>query len=299
MKRQQRGRTVVVGVDGSECALRAVRWAAEEAVRRHVPLRVVTAFEWTHDHPMGEIGLGRSYRDIMLDESRRFLREAAAVAERAVEGLEVEQQLIVGFPIPVLTAESRTAQLVVIGHRGLGGVTGLLLGSVGTALVAQAASAVVVVRGDDEEPDPSAPVVVGVDGSPLSDAALAFAYEAGSARRVPLLVVHTWWDVFVDPAAIPRMLDWDAIESDERRVLAERLAGWSEKYPDVAVERIVQRRRPADVLIEQSRRAQLVVVGSRGRGGFTGMLLGSVSHAVLHRAHCPVAVVRSDVDRAD
>jgi nucleotide-binding universal stress UspA family protein len=184
----------------------------------------------------------------------------------------------------------------VIGDRGLGGVTGLLVGSVATALAAHAESPVVVVRanGIDELPDPSAPIVVGVDGSPVSEAALAFAYEAAAARGVPLVAVHTWWDVFVDPAVAP-LLDWDAIASDERQVLAERLAGWSEKYPDVSVQPVILRDRPAHALVEQSRRAQLVVIGSRGRGGFTGLLLGLVSHAVLHRAPCPVAIIRPDV----
>jgi nucleotide-binding universal stress UspA family protein len=294
---QQRGRTVVVGIDGSESALRAVRWAAAEAARRRVPLRVVTAFEWTQDHAVGQLKLGSSYRDIMLGQARRHLSEAVSVAEHAADGLEVERQLIVGFPIPVLTAESRLAQLVVIGDRGLGGVAGLLLGSVATALAAHADSPLVVVHGD-EVPDLSGPIVVGIDGSPVSEAALAFAFDAAAAREVPLMAVHTWWDVFVEPALAP-LLDWDAIESDEHRALAERLAGWSEKYPDVPVQRIVRRDRPAHALTELSCNAQLVVVGSRGRGGFTGMLLGSVSHAVLHRAHCPVAVVRPRAEDVD
>ncbi len=295
---QQRGRTVVVGIDGSESALRAVRWAAAEAARRRVPLRVVTAFEWTQDHAVGQLKLDSSYRDIMLGQARRHLSEAASVAEQSADGLEVEQQLIVGFPIPVLTAESRRAQLVVIGDRGLGGVAGLLLGSVATALSAHADAPLVVVRGDHEVPGLSGPIVVGIDCSPVSEAALAFAFDAAAAREMPLIVVHTWWDVFVEPALAP-LLDWDAIESDEHRALAERLAGWSEKYPDVPVQRIVRRDRPAHALTELSRNAQLVVVGSRGRGGFTGMLLGSVSHAVLHRAHCPVAVVRPRAEEMD
>ncbi len=295
---QHRGRTVVVGIDGSESALRAVRWAAAEALRRRVPLRVVTAFEWIHDHAAGQLGLGTSHRDIMLNQARRHLVEAAAVAGRAAVGPDVEQQLIVGLPIPVLAAESKRAQLVVIGDRGLGGVTGLLLGSVATALAAHADAPLVVVRGDDEDPDPTAPIVVGVDGSPLSEAALGYAYEAAAARGVPLVAVHTWRELHVD-ATIAPLLDWDAIESDERDVLAEQLAGWSEKYPDVRVQRTVVGDRPAHALVEQSSRAQLVVVGSRGRGGITGMLLGSVSHAVLHRAHCPVAVIRPDTGRVD
>jgi nucleotide-binding universal stress UspA family protein len=151
----------------------------------------------------------------------------------------------------------------------------------------------VVVRGEAEERDPAAPVVVGVDGSPLSEAALAFAYEAAVMRKVPLVAVHTWWELILDPH-VTSMIDWAALENEEREVLAERLAGWGEKYPDVQVERLVLRDHPGHVLVEQSKRAQLVVVGSRGRGGFTGLVLGSVSHAVLQRAHCPVAVVRPE-----
>jgi nucleotide-binding universal stress UspA family protein len=295
---QDRGQTVVVGIDGSLSALRAVRWAAAEASRRQVPLRVVTAFEWRQDHPVGEIGLGKSYRGIMLDQARRFLGEAVEVAERAVDGPAVEQQLVVGFPIPVLTAESTRAQLVVIGDRGLGGVTGLLLGSVAVALAGHAASPVVVVRGDDEDPDASAPVVVGVDGSPVSEPAVAFAYEAAATRGGQLVAVHTWRAPFVDPLRVAEALDFDAIEADEREVLAGQLAGWTMKYPNVRVQGVVLHDRAANALVDHSRSAQLVVVGSRGRGGFTGLLLGSVSHAVLHRAHCPVAVVRPDLGLA-
>lgn len=288
----QSGRTVVAGIDGSESALRAVRWAAAEAARRGVPLRVVTAFDWSQNHPIGKIDLGASYRDIMLNQARRNLADAAAAAQRAVRGIEVEQQLVVGFPIAVLTAESERAQLVVIGDRGLGGVTGLLLGSVAAGLGAHAKSPLVVVRGD-RDPDAAAPIVVGVDGSPLSEAALAFAYEAAAARGVPLVAVHTWSELVGDLDVAP-LLGWEAIEAEEAELLAERLAGWREKYPDVPVRRVVTKGRPAHTLVEQSRGAQLVVVGSRGRGSFTGLVLGSVSHAVLYRSHCPVAVVRAD-----
>ena len=160
-------------------------------------------------------------------------------------------------------------------------------------MTAQASCPVVVVRGS--EPDgtapPPEPVVVGVHGSPTSEAAVAFAFEEASLRRVSLVAVHVWQDRLVEAAVAP-LLDWEAIESDERQVLAERLAGWSSKYPDVAVRRLVAYDRPARSLVEESGRAQLVVVGSRGRGGLHGLVLGSVSQALLHHAHCPVAVVR-------
>ncbi|WP_433555380.1 universal stress protein [Pseudonocardia xinjiangensis] len=291
MDAQYSGRTVVVGIDGSDSALDAVRWAAAEAVRRGVPLRVVTAFDWNQEHPLGQVGLGSDYRDIMLTAARRQLAEAVAVAGETA-GIEVEEQLVVGFPIPVLEAESRRAQLVVLGDRGYGGVSGLLVGSVSVAMSSRAECPVVLVRRkeDDSVEDRERPVVVGVDGSELSEAAVAFAFDAASRRGVPLVAVHAWWDQVLD-RVVP-LLDWDVIEAEEREVLAERLAGWGEKYPDVEVGRLVTPDRPARALVEESRRAQLVVVGSRGRGAAAGLLLGSVSHAVLHRAHCSVAVVR-------
>jgi nucleotide-binding universal stress UspA family protein len=181
----------------------------------------------------------------------------------------------------------------VVGSRGLGGVSGLLLGSVAVALAAHASCPMVVVRGEDRPDAADLPVGIGVDGSPTSEAALAFAFEAAAVRGVGLVAVHTWADVEFRPGMAP-LVDWSSIAEDEEVVLAERLAGWSTKYPDVPVRRVVQRDGAATALVELSRDAQLVVVGSRGRGQLSGLLLGSVSHGVLHRSHCPVAVVRPD-----
>jgi nucleotide-binding universal stress UspA family protein len=292
MQAPQGGRTVLVGVDGSDSARAAVRWGAREAERRGIPLRLVQACELPRGRHLGDPGLGVDFHQVLVRDAREELAGSAAAAAEAAPGVEVEQQVVVGYPIPVLESESRRAQVLVLGHRGLGGVGGLLLGSVAVALAAHGACPVVVVRGPDPAPaQPSArPVAVGVDGSPTSEAALAFAYEAAAARGVPLVAVHTWWEMVLNPTAAS-LVDWDAVESREREVLAERLAGWGEKYPDVRVHRLVARMRAARALVEQSERAQLVVVGSRGRGGLGGLLLGSVSHALLHHASCPVAVV--------
>jgi nucleotide-binding universal stress UspA family protein len=285
-------RAVVAGVDGSECGLQAVRWAAAEASRRHLPLRLVAAHAWPSGGLVGDPGLGVDYRAVLRDVVVGHLAAAGAEALQAAPGLEVEQVEVTGYPEPVLQAESARAEMVVLGDRGLGGFTGLLIGSVAVAVTARASCPVVVVRGPEPDRTPQLePVVVGVDGSPTSEAAVAFAFEEASLRHVPLVAVHVWRDLLVDPTMAP-LLDWDAIEADEREVLAERLAGWSQKYPDVSVRRLVVRDRPAGALVEESGRAQLVVVGSRGRGGFQGLLLGSVSQALLHHAHCPVAVVR-------
>lgn len=278
-------RPVVVGVDGSASAYRAVEWAAGEAHRRGVGLRLVRAFSWTTaDHPTGWVA---RYRDEMLDVSRRQVARAVRVAADTRPDVEAESQVEIGAPIEVLSSEARRAQLLVLGDRGLGEVAGLVLGSVAVSLAARGACPVVVVRGERAGAD--GPVVVGVDGSPVSEAALAFAFDAAAARGVDLVAVHAWSPTAIDEE-LASLVEWDA--SAESAVLAERLAGWGQKYPQVAVRRTVVRDGAVRALVTASAGAQLVVVGSRGRGNAAGLLLGSVSHGVLHGAHCPVAVVR-------
>ena len=287
----QVGRPVVVGVDSSDRAMDAVRWGADEAARRRVPLRVVSAFSWTEDHVVGQPGLDERDCDILLEQVRKALAAAVDVATELRPELEVCQQLTLGLPINVLAAEARRAQLVVVGDRGLSRVGRLLVGSVAVALASQAACPIVVVRGRQPPATSSLPVVVGVDGSPVSEAAIAFGYQAAADRGVPLTAVHTWWDTDPGPAT---QLFREEDQVYEQELLAERLAGWRDKYPDVEVERIVARDRPTHRLLEQSANAQLVVVGSRGHGEFAGLILGSVSNALVHEAGCPVAIVRPD-----
>lgn len=278
---------MVVGVDGSENALRAVRWGAAEAGRRRIPLRLVTAFGWPVEHGAVRPSDER-HRDLLLDQARHELVEAAMVAHRAVPGLDLEQQLTVGHPLSVLDEQADHAQVVVIGDRGQSRIDGVAAGSVAVALAVRASSPVVVVRGPERDTT-GFPVLVGIDGS--DEAAIGFAFEAASTREVELIALHTWSDWKLDPVVAP-MLDWPAIELDEQRLLSERLAGWMQKYPDTPVVRVLTRDRPAQSLLVAAAAAQLVVVGSRGRGPFSGLILGSVSHALLHRSPCPVAIVR-------
>ncbi|MBP2326608.1 nucleotide-binding universal stress UspA family protein [Kibdelosporangium banguiense] len=287
---RERNAPVVVGIDGSSSALDAARWAAREATRRGAPLHLISAFGWSGTRHLGDPGLG-NYHETMLRTTWEAVSMAAKAAAEAAGGVEISELVNNGFPVPLLVTESRQAGLIVIGDRGLGGFTSLLVGSVAVGLAARAECPVVVVRG--ERPLDTGPVVVGIDGSPVSEAALAFAFDAADSRNVPLIAVHAWTDSVFDAAVAP-LLDWDAIETEERRLLAERLAGWSEKYPDVAVQRVVVRDRPAHALIGQAAHAQLVVVGSHGRGSAAGLVLGSVSHAVLHHSPCPVAFVRPE-----
>ncbi|BBG00990.1 MULTISPECIES: universal stress protein [Pseudonocardia] len=281
---------VVVGVDGSESALDAVRWAAAEAASRNVPLRLVAVFSPLPAAPRHDMGLTAAYLEQVSASLRATLELSTEVAAGAAPGIEIDSELRTGYPAQVLTDESRSAVLTVVGSRGLGGFTGLLVGSVAVSLAAHGDSPVLVVRGD-RKPGSGLPVLLGVDGSPAGEAAVGTGFAEASRRSVPLRALHAWSDVVVDPA-VAVLIDHQAWETEERALLAERLAGWSATFPDVEVERIVVRDRPAHALVEHSADAGLVVVGSRGRGGLAGLVLGSVGQAVLRHAQCPVLVVR-------
>jgi nucleotide-binding universal stress UspA family protein len=291
--RDAAGRPVVVGIDGSESALDAARWAAAEAQRRGAPLRLVTAYPWTRDTVVGVPGLGEEFHGALQLRAEHAMAAAVAAVEGVAPGRPVDRAIVIGYPIGVLAEEARGARLLVLGSRGLGGLTGLLAGSVTVALAARAAAPVVVVRGDRAAA--SGPVVVGVDDSPTSDAAIGFAFEAAAVRGAPLVAVHTWLEHVTDAEAAA-MVDWAPLAAYEQTVAANRIAAWADKYPDVPVTTVVEHDAPARALVERSTGAQLLVVGSRGRANLAGLLLGSVSHAVVQRAHCPVAVVRPDTD---
>ena len=285
------GAPVVVGVDGSASALSAVRLAADEAAARNRPLRIVHAFIWPQlKVPLGPSPFGPAEGGLR-NQAERVVAEAVAEATKTASGATVTGAVVTGAPAVVLVHESHHAALIVIGSRGLGGFSGLLVGSVAVQVAAHAECPVMVVRGAARS---DGPVVVGVDGSPLSNLAVGFAAEEAALHGTDLVAVHT----FTGPVSagpgdmLPLVYDPSLVESQENLVLAESLAGIRERYPDVPVTARLVRGRAARALIEQSRAAQLVVLGARGLGGFTGLLLGSVSQAVLHHAHCPLAIVR-------
>jgi nucleotide-binding universal stress UspA family protein len=289
-------RAVTVGVDGSECALRAVRWGAVEAARRGAPLRLVTAFGWLPERPVDRPSFRLDYREMLRGRAEAQLAIAKTAAERAAQRIEVDAEVVVGSLYAVLAAEARNAQLLVVGSPGHSRLEGLLAGSVGVALAAGGPCPVVVVRGEERDPDEETrlPVVVGVDGAATSEAAIAFAFEAAASRGVELVAVHAWRDVTV-PFGRDPFGDWPISEEELHALdehLARRLAGWTRKHPDVPVRRVLTRGRPAPCLLEQAQQAQLVVVGSHGRGELAGLVLGSVGNVLVHRAPCPVAVVR-------
>ncbi|WP_225848840.1 universal stress protein [Streptomyces sp. HPF1205] len=289
------GSLVVVGTDGSASSLDAVAAAAVEARRRRTGLRVVHAFTWPVLHyPVGGPLPPLSDAD-MHALTGPLMARAVDRARTAAPHVEVSRAVVAGDALTVLAGQSRAAQLVVVGSRGTGAFTGLLVGSTGVALAAHARCPVLVVRGRQ---DGTGPVLLGVDGSPAAQDAVAFAFDEASLRGTGLVALHAWttWNVPVpqppeDPAA-PYAYGSGMLAQDEERLLAEAVAGCAERYPHVRVERRPLRAATRPALIDASRDAQLLVVGARGRGGFAGLLLGSVSQAVLHHAHCPVAVVR-------
>ncbi|HET6504365.1 MAG TPA: universal stress protein [Amycolatopsis sp.] len=287
---------ILAGVDGSRSALDATRWAAREAARRHAPLRLFHACVLPPSAPRVPCALPGGAVEALVDYGHALLRDAERVALEAESGIEVERELRVGNAAGGLIESSGAARLVVLGSRGLGGFEGMLVGSVPAGVSAHGHCPVVVVRGrTPEDPPPrTGPVVVGVDGSPVSDSAVEFAFDAASLRGVPLVAVHTWTDMSAGEtwSVLPFDIDYEAVAEDERRLLAERLAGWHEKYPDVEVRQRVLRDRPVHGLLEAAADARLVVVGSRGRTALKGVGLGSTSQALLHHSACPVAVVR-------
>lgn len=283
------GAAVVVGVDGSDSALAAVRWAAEEASRRGAVLRLVAAVAWMAYEPVGESAFRGDERRILTVAAEGHLETARTAARRIAPELEITCEVRGGDAVRVLRDEAETARMVVLGSRGRGGFAELLLGSTAIAVVTSARSPVVVVRGDERAAGSTGPVVVGVDG-PQSEEALGFAFDEAACRRVPLVAVRATEELLVDPYLAPH-LDWARINADEKEDLQDRLTPWATQYPQVDVEPDVARGPAAGALVRRSHDAALVVVGSRGRGTVRGLLLGSVGQAVLHHAHCPVAVV--------
>ena len=294
---------IVVGIDRSLSALHATRWAAKEAELRRVPLRVVHAYvpPAVH-HPTTRNGQAE-YLGALRDGGRHWVREAVAAARKVAPAVEVTDVVRVGGAADGLIAESVGSLLTVLGSGGLGDLPEVPAASIAIAVAEHGHSPVVVVRGANPEDPPPAtgPVVVGVDGSPASEAAVAFAFDTASFRRADLVAVHCWSPMTFDGSwrVNPLAMDEKSVAEEERELLDERMAGWQEKYPDVVVRRIVVRDQPVRALLRAAEHfaAALVVVGTRGLGdAVTGMGLGSTSHALLRYGACPVAVVRPNME---
>ncbi|HKI42173.1 MAG: universal stress protein [Mycobacterium sp.] len=286
---------IVVGIDDSPAARVALQWAARDAEMRHVPLTLVHAVSpevssWLKTPvPAGVMRWQQDHGRRLVDAALKVVEEGAQHGGPA----GVHSEIFTAAAVSTLIDLSKDAELVVTGAQGSGRWPGRLLGSVSSGLLRHAHCPVAVIHDEDRTPQPGqAPVLVGIDGSPASESATAIAFDEASRRRVGLVALHSWSDLDVsDDGGLPE-IDWPATQSMAEEVLAERLAGWQEQYPDVSVTRTVVQAQPARRLVQQSEQAQLLVVGSRGRGGFAGMLVGSVGETVAQMARVPVIVAR-------
>jgi nucleotide-binding universal stress UspA family protein len=284
---------VLVGVDGSPSAKVAVDWAAREAALRGVELTVVTVCPPATTYLLPDVPVPRDLEVYQQQQYRNALDAAAQLAEEVAGDVRIRTELLDGPTVPMMVDLTREADLVVVGSRGLGAVSRVLLGSVSAALLRRSHCPVAVIHDRDPQvpaPAATAPVVVGIDGSAASESATAIAFDAAARRGVELVAVHAVCGS--DLVDLPRS-DYAALETRAHELIGAQLAACLQRNPDVVVRRVVDWARPANLLIEQSEVAQLLVIGSHGRGGFTGMLLGSVGFAVAQAVRTPVIVART------
>ncbi|MFI6849001.1 universal stress protein [Kitasatospora sp. NBC_00085] len=277
---------VVAGFDGSPESVTATEWAAREALHRRLPLELVQAWPWPRTDVLGTADA--------VTWSRQQLAFREADLRARFRGAEVTSAHVPEDPATALEAAGRDATMLVLGSRGLSTLRGFLVGSVSQEVLRRAACPVVLVRADDS-PDRTAEreVVLGLDLRHACDAVIAFAFEAAALHAAPLRAVHAW-----DPPNGSAYMAFAAIGSTaedlalaERKELTDTLQPWRDRYPRVPVTPDLVRGSAAGVIVEQTARAGLVVVGRRTRRAPIGTHIGSVAHAAIHHVHCPVAVV--------
>ncbi|MEV4641323.1 universal stress protein [Actinoplanes sp. NPDC049548] len=285
---------IVVGTDGTMAGAAAVRWAAVEAARRKVLLRIVHCFDWVYESP-------RRGCDGRSAEAARAMADAVTSAalhqaRAAAPGIWREADTMIGDPASHLIELSGSVALVVVGSRGSGGLAGLLLGSVSRRVAVHAACPVIVVRGRGVVREGS--IAAGVDLSVRGEVVLRHAYQTAEALGCGLHVVHSCppaigpWAGTVPSAAVPVPL-LDEAEEDRLHAL---LVPWQSRYPRVGTTLCLSHQPPASALADASKRFRLLVVGNHGHDVLSGTLLGSTSLYLLHRADCPVMVVRTRAD---
>ncbi|RAY11405.1 universal stress protein [Actinomadura craniellae] len=281
---------IIVATDGSEPAVRALEWAADEAARWELPLHVVHVVErWISTTP---IMPPPDLADSFMENGRRILAEGEEIARSRRPGIEVTAELLSDPVVFALRQQSKRGFEMVLGHRGLGGFASMLLGSTGMRVAGHAAGPVVIVRGDDFAE--RGEVVVGIDLADVSEPAMEYAYRAAAVRGARLRVLHGWE---LPPALLQTGygVDQADVEESMRSGLVHAQEHWRGAHPGVEVVESTVRAHPVTALVEASGEADLVVVGARGRTGLGAFRLGSVSHGVIHHSHVPVAVVRPRV----
>lgn len=291
-------RPVVVGLDWSRESAAAVDYAVDMASRRCLALRFVHVLEPNRGEAWSTMGWVPQVEGLLdsdlIHDAEELVQHTLDRVQAAAPDLTVAGEVVTGSASGILLDEAERASAVVVGSKGMGGFVGMLLGSTTLHLAARVKVPLVAVPvpAEGDEPRELSGVVVGVDGSELSLAAVQYAFEAASGLGQKLIAIHTWQEPpYSDPSAMtPLVYDVEQVEQDEQIVLAESLSGWAERFPDVEVEQRVVRGHPVRVLVDAAQDAHLLIVGSRGRGA-VARLLGSVSLGVLHHAKVPIAVV--------
>ncbi|MEV0412803.1 universal stress protein [Streptomyces sp. NPDC050448] len=277
------GREILVGIDPARDWHLPLAWAADESHRRRLGLRLVVAVPAQHDTQHVD---ATPHTVAQHRAGAEALEAAAAWVRGRHPEVEVATSLLDGPPVPVLTRLSGQARMIVLGSRHLSRTEEFLsAGSLVAPVSAQARCPVVVVGDAEHVTQKPVYLVVGVDGSECSKAALALAFDEAEVRGVALRALWVW-----QPPAVS-FKDGTTRVQTHRSLLAETMAGWSQKYPDVPLTHEVPIGHPVEELARAAEHALAVIVGRRGRGGYTGMRLGSVVHGLLHRAHCPVITV--------
>lgn len=295
----QAGR-IVVGYDGSESGGAAVDWAAERAQRRNLPLTVVSVVD--HVGILPAIEGHSSWLRIFQEQADGLAAQGVQRARKIADTVDIASEARVGQVADILINTSREADRLVVGTRGHGELTGMLLGSVSFAVSAHANCPVVVVRGDHTAPGPDRPVLVGVDDSAGARSALRHAADLAAEAYAPLIIIttirpvasHVWAEFgyySVETAGGP---NFEALAQEAASNLTAAAAHTAkERHPTLNVQEQVITGSATQELVRAADGCGLLVVGTRGHGGFAGLLLGSVSHGVIHWAPCPVVVVHA------
>lgn len=287
---------VIVGVDGSDAGRSALDWAVEVSSRERRPLSIIGALDPLPTSYSTDLALPREFVDAVSAGVSNVVHASVSEARRRAGEVQVDGRIMSGPASAVLIRASAEAALTVVGTRGLSGVQGLFLGSVSVTVAAHATSPVAVIAG----PPGVGPVVTGIDGSARSERVLDAALHHATTLGARLVVVHSWTDLSTEAI---RDYDVDSARlfkaaEDARAQIEQRVNRLAEQYPDVEVDLVIAAVGAAQRILETAVDAQLIVIGSRGRGGFTGLLLGSTSQAVLHGAKRPVLIVKDGVERS-
>jgi len=284
---------VVIGMDRSDLGRAAVEYAAEMASRRNAPLRLVHALAPANWAVRPGVGWDSDIKTMMSRSAQHMIDDTVEVLGVVYPALEVSYLLEWGDPVDMLLDQSRAAHTVVLGSRGAGGFADLVVGSTTLHVAAHASCPVIAVPDPSDEGVSCHGVIVGVDGSEVSQAAIGYAFEAAAEMGQKLTAIWAWMDPTGTGVGrmMPGTFDSNEVVKGEQAALSESMSGWADKYAGVEVDQKVVLGHPVPALVAGSTEARLLVVGCRGRGALRSLVLGSVSHGVLHHAAGPVAVV--------